>query len=277
MGANGANVGLISTGSGAILIDAPLVPSQARAWRRQIEHLSPEGVAYIITTDYHLGHALGTCYLPSALTIAHETAWKHLRALDRDVAIQRALEQSRGRPADLATQLADVRIVLPQLTVGKAMTLWCEGRRVDILHMGGHTPATLAVYVPDERVLFAGDLVVNGCHPYAGDCVCLQWLASLEGVRSMEVATIVPGHGDPAGLEIIEPVYAYLKDTRTRVEECYLAGHTRRETVERVRPLEAFPYAPDDEEHLRRFLRSSVERIYDEIKKAAIRSRQRAQ
>ncbi len=273
----GANVGLIQTGSGAVLVDSPWVPSQSRAWRQEIERLSPAGVAYLINTDYHLDHVLGDCYLPTALTVAHEMAWKNLRSLDRTVMLERALEQGQDSVPDLAEQLADVHLVLPQMTVGKSMTLWCQGRRIDILHFGGHTSATLGVYVPDQRVLFSGDLVVSGRHPYVGDANSRQWLESLERVRLMEIEVIVPGHGNPGGLEMVDALYDYLKELRTRIEACFQAGHTRRETVERVKLVDAFPVSPNDEDRIRRLLRSGVERVYDEVKKEALRNRQRTQ
>jgi hypothetical protein len=91
----------------------------------------------------------------------------------------------------------------------------------------------------------------------------------------MDVRIVVPGHGQPGGLEIIDRLYDYVQDFRQRIDACFRAGHTRRETVERVKPIDAFPFPPGDEERVRRILRSSVERVYDEIKKATIRSRQR--
>ncbi len=272
----GINVGLVETSAGAVLIDAPFIPQQAQEWRQQVEEISPHGVAYRINTDYHMGHSLGTCFLPPALTVAHETAWQHLHGLDRAALIEKAIEYAEARTPGLASQFEDVSIVLPEITVGKAMSLWCGEQEVRLLHFGGHTPSTLGVYLPTQRILFTGDLVVNGCHPYAGDTICLQWLESLERLRDMEIDFLVPGHGEPGGLELVEPVYDYLLDVRTRVKECFEEGHTRRETVERVKPLDAFPIASGDEERLRRFLRSSIERIYDEIKKASQRSRQRA-
>ena len=66
-----------------------------------------------------------------------------------------------------------------------------------------------------------------------------------------------------------------LAELRGRVEACFRAGHTRRETVERVKLFGAFPVAPGDDERVRRILRSSAERVYDEIKKEASRSRER--
>lgn len=272
----GPNVGLIKTTAGAILVDAPFIPSQARQWRREVERLSPEGVAYVVNTDFHLAHVLGTCLLPPALTVAHETAWKRLRALDRDVAIEKALEQGQGLVPDLAAQLSGVRIVQPEIAVGESMTLWCGDQRVELLHLGGHTPATLGVYLPERRVLFSGDLVVNGRHPYSGDAVSRQWLESLQRIQATDVAVIVPGHGPAGGPGIIQPIYDYLADFFERVEACFHAGHTRRETVERVKPLDAFPVPAGQEESLRRLLRASVERVYDEYKKASARSRQRA-
>jgi len=273
--ASGANYGLIRTDAGAVLVDAPWIPKQAQAWRAEVERFSPNGVAYRIHTDYHLDHILGGCFMPPGLTITHETAWKHLKALDREVLLQRALERGQELVPDLAAQLGDVSVVLPQITVGKGVALWCGERRIEVFHVGGHTPATLAVYVPDARVLFTGDLVVNGRHPYMADAVSREWLSSLEHIRTMDVACIIPGHGQPGGPEIIDRVYSYVFEFRARVEACFHAGHTRRETVERVRPLEAFPVAVGDEERVRRILRSSVERVYDEIKKEALRGRQR--
>ncbi len=273
----GANVGLITTGAGAVLVDAPFVPDQARAWRSEVGRLAPEGVSYIVSTDHHLDHVLGTCFLPPALTIAHEVAWKHLKTLAPEVMFERALEQGQDRVPGLAGQLGDVRIVQPQMTLGTSVTLWLGDRHVDILHFGGHTAATLGVYVPDRRVLFSGDLVVNGCHPYVGEADSQQWLESLERVRAMDIETIVPGHGAPGGLEMVGPLVDYLAELRSRVEASFQAGHTRRETVERVKLVDAFPVPPGGEERLRRLLRSSVERVYDEIKKEAIRNRQRSQ
>ena len=271
----GANLGLIKTSVGAVLIDAPWAPEQVRAWRAEVERLSPTGVAYLITTDYHWSHALGTCFLPSALTIAHEAAWKYLRSSEWMASFERMLEQRQI--SDSKAQIEGGQFVLPQLTVGKSMTLWCGDRRIDILHLGGHTAATLGVYLPDVRVLFSGDVVVNGRPPYVGDANSREWLESLEHIRTMDIQTIVPGHGRPGGLELADQIYRYLKDLRTRVEACYQAGYTRRETVERVKSLDGYSVAPGDEERIRRLLRSGVERIYDEIKKENTRNRSRDQ
>ncbi len=272
----GANYGLIRTSVGSVLVDAPWLPRQAREWRAEVERLSPDGVAYRIHTDDHLDHILGSCFMPPALTIGHEATWKHLKVLDREAILQRALEHDQEAASDLALQFADVTLVMPEITVGEGMALWCGDRRVEVLHVGGHTPAGLGVYVPDCRVLFSGDLIVSGRHPHMSDGNSREWIASLEQIRGMDVATIIPGHGLPAGREILDQIYDYVRDFRSRVEACFRAGHTRRETVERVRPIDAYPVAPGEEDHIRRILRSSVERVYDEIKKEALRNRQRA-
>lgn len=272
----GANYGLIQTDAGSVLVDCPWIPSQARAWRREVERLSPNGVAYIINTDYHVDRILGNCFMPSALIIAQEATWKQLHKLNHEVLLQRALEHGQGLVPDLESQLADVSVMMPEITVTSVMVLWCGDRRIELLHFGGHTPATLGVYLPDDSLLFTGDLIVNGRHPYMADANSRQWIASVERVRRMNLRTIVPGHGPIGGPEIIGPIYQYLQDFCSRVEACFRAGHTRRETVERVRPIDAFPVASGDEDRIRRILRSSVERVYDEIKKEALRNRQRA-
>ncbi len=272
----GANYGLVQTDAGSVLIDAPWIPKLARAWRAEVERLSANGVAYRIQTDYHLDHILGSYLMPPALTITHESAWKHLKALTPEVILQRAAEQADCLEPDLAQQLAGVPVVMPEIAVGSAMALWCADKCIEIIHFGGHTSATLGVYLPDSQVLFTGDLVVNDRHPYMADANSREWIASLERIRSMDVRLIVPGHGLVGGPEMIDRLYDYLVDFRARVDACFRAGHTRRETVERVKPIDAFPFAAGDEDRLRRILRSSVERVYDEIKKETIRKRQRA-
>ena len=75
----GANVGFVVTGEGVVLIDSPMIPSEARWWREQIAAITDQEIIYLINTDHHRGHVLGNQYLATAV-IAHELAWKEMKS-----------------------------------------------------------------------------------------------------------------------------------------------------------------------------------------------------
>ena len=81
-----------------------------------------------------------------------------------------------------------------------------------------HTPEDLAVYVPSEGVLFAGDLVFRGRVPFVGEADSRRWIASLDQLLKLPVKVIVPGHGpystEPrADLQLTRDYLAYLRQT----------------------------------------------------------------
>ena len=66
------------------------------------------------------------------------------------------------------------------------MTVWLGKRRVEIMHLGrGHTKGDTVAWLPDERVLFSGDLVEYGATPYTGDAYLTDWPATLERVAAL--------------------------------------------------------------------------------------------
>ncbi|MBC7264980.1 MAG: MBL fold metallo-hydrolase [Chloroflexi bacterium] len=265
---HGANVSFVYTDEGAVLIDTPMQPREAWDWLGEVASRSNSRLAYLINTDYHIDHVLGNCFY-RAITIAHELTWRELRNYD-EAYLQRQLGYFRERYVGWETDLHKIRIVLPEVTVGESLTVYKGGREFQIVHVGGHTPATIAVYMPQERVLFSGDLVVSGQHPFLGHANTEQWLAALERIRNtMPVDIIVPGHGEPCGPEAIEEMHAYIAAMRERVYEHFQAGATRRETVDHVKMRDFYHIPEGERKAVELRIRSSVERVYDEYKKAA--------
>lgn len=81
-----------------------------------------------------------------------------------------------------------------------------------------HTPEDLVVFVPGERVLFAGDLVFRGRIPFVGQANSRQWIASLNQLLSFDAKVVVPGHGPAsesvrADVELTRDYLAYLRQT----------------------------------------------------------------
>ena len=139
-------------------------------------------------------------------------------------------------------------------------------RRVQVLYLEGHTPASLGVYLAEERILFAGDNIVNNEHPAMYQANSLAWLETLDQIRRLDVALIIPGSGEPCGKEVIEPLEDYIREMRRRVAELYHGGASRRECVEKVGLFDYYPIPDSQASRIKRRRRESVERVYAEIR-----------
>lgn len=260
------NLGLIVLPGGPVLVDSPMLPDDARAWRSAIEAVTPVLPAYIVNTDHHLGHALGNWAFPDALTIMHRhAAFYTLEKYDATFR-SRLIETFRSMQPAVAIELENLSLPRPQLGAVDEMSLHLGDYAVRILHAGGHTPGTLLVHVPVDGVLFTGDDVVQGSYPNLADANSQQWLAALDRIVALNPKIIVPGHGALATTETLERIRAYIQGLTDTVSELYASGLSRKDVVSRIKSLEGFP--PDTEDRARSELRlkASLQRIYDEFK-----------
>jgi cyclase len=268
------NVGFVMTDDGAVLIDSPMLPKEAWEWLRKITSIARRGIALLINTDYKVERVLGNCFFPATVNIAHQLAWPEMQRYD-EAFLQRYISHYKDCDARTVSDLTKARVVLPELTLTADMTVYKGGRTFRLIHAGGHTPASIMVHLPAERILFSGDVVVNGEHPSLAQANSMRWLHALEVIRRLDdVDVIVPGRGQPCDLAATEALSDYISQMRERVFQCYTDGYTRRETVDRVRMQESFPIPPARREEAERRIRSSVERVYDEFKKETEKRRQ---
>jgi glyoxylase-like metal-dependent hydrolase (beta-lactamase superfamily II) len=146
----------------------------------------------VILTHYHADHIYGLQSLKAAgaTIIAHQSARNYLNS---DTARLR-LETSR---TELAPWIdATTRLVAADQWLAGDQDLVLGGVRLQIRHVGpSHTPEDLVIYLPDEQVLFAGDLVFRGRIPFVGQADSRQWIKALDSLLRFDAQVIVPGHG----------------------------------------------------------------------------------
>jgi glyoxylase-like metal-dependent hydrolase (beta-lactamase superfamily II) len=108
----------------------------------------------------------------------------------------------------------------PTLVFEKRLTLWLGKLQVELLQLGrGHTKGDTVVWLPQEKILFSGDLVEYGATPYTGDAYLSEWPATLDAIAALKPAKLVPGRG--ASLQTPEAVRAGLDGTRAFVSEMF--------------------------------------------------------
>jgi cyclase len=251
-----------------------MLPKEAWEWLHKITATTKKGISLLINTDYKVERVLGNCFFPATVSVAHQMAWAELQRYD-EAFLQRYISHQKDCDARIVSDLTKARVVLPELTLTADMTVYKGGRTFRLIYAGGHTPASIMVHLPAERILFSGDVVVNGQHPSLAQANSMRWLHALEVVRRLNnVDVIVPGHGQPCDLAATEALTDYISKMRERVFECYTDGYTRRETVDRVRMQEFFPTPSAKRDEVERRIRGSVERVYDEFKKETDKKRQ---
>jgi glyoxylase-like metal-dependent hydrolase (beta-lactamase superfamily II) len=147
----------------------------------------------VMFTHAHFDHTFG------AEAFGECDIWAHPGC--RTALVERGEEQRSQWAAQYPIETA--RIVLPDRLVEET-TIDLGGRVVRLFHPGrGHTDHDLAVYVPDARVLFAGDLVEQGAPPSFDDSDPLAWPDAVSRLLDTDPAVVVPGHGDPVDADFV--------------------------------------------------------------------------
>ena len=84
-------------------------------------------------------------------------------------------------------------------------------QRIELIYTGhSHTDGSILVYLPDKKVLFAGDILFTGYHPFIGDGSIEEWSKALDHIMTMDVEKIIPGHGPISSKKDIEDMRNYL-------------------------------------------------------------------
>lgn len=263
----GGNVGLVLNERGAMLIDTPMLPGEGRLWQQALRDLGVTSFYGIVNTDPHPEHFLGNAVFWPIRILGHELTVRQV-ARYKASSLEELANLYRERDPELADELAQIDIHGPELCIEDRLTLYLGDRHVQVLHLNGHTPASLGVYLPAERVLFAGDNVVNNEYPVMSQANSAAWLETLASIRTMNVEVIVPGSGEPCDKEALEPLALYIAELRERVSELFRAGASRRECVEKAVLLERFPIPEAQAALVKRRKRENVERVYAEIRTA---------
>jgi len=266
-GFRGANVGAVITSEGTVLIDTPMIPEQALAWKSFLEEASGgKPFLFIINTDHHRGHVLGNQRFDCPV-IAHHQAWKTMRGY-RENFKQRVLQMFKRQPA-IQAQLQDLRIILPEITFDDRFTVAKGGRQVRAIHVGGHTPATSIVHLPQDRVVFTGDIVTEGEHPFMSQANSTEWLAALDLIRGLQPEIVVPGHGQAGDLELLDPIEEYLRLLRALVEEQLHQGKSKTETANALAPqlLPKFPIPQHRRPKITQQIKQGIGKVYLELQR----------
>jgi glyoxylase-like metal-dependent hydrolase (beta-lactamase superfamily II) len=258
----GVTVGAIVTRQGIICVDTPTHLSDAQKWREKLEQLSPKPILYVINTDHHKDRIASNHFF-NVPVIAHEQTGERLRLYPE---LFKSGGTDVGSGFELAKELAGVHIVPPQLVFSHEMTLLKGDREIVITHKPGAAPGAAWVIVPEAGVVFTGDTVVVGTHPFLADADVPLWLDSLAELRRAKFAAraIVPGRGKPVDKEGLKPLTNYLKLAQRKMDALIKNKRPRTDVAALAAELfKEFPVPDDQREAVARRIRVELEHMYD--------------
>ncbi|KAA9132157.1 MBL fold metallo-hydrolase [Microbacterium caowuchunii] len=216
------NMGLIDGPDGATSIDVTSTEQRTRDYLRAVSGVTDSPVRRVVLTHSHPDHCNGASLLPDAEIIAHRT-------VAADLSRPHAMA---GHIFDPYVQ-GDVQPRLPTIAFDESLTIAPGDRPIEVRHPGGaaHTTGDAFVWLPQERVLFTGDLVFHGGTPFVLSGSPAGWLRALDQMAALEPVTVVPGHGPVGGPELFEPVADYLRFLMDAAADAHARGLTAAEAA----------------------------------------------
>jgi len=210
------NTGIVVGDDAVMVIDAQATPVMAQDVIRRIREVTDKPVKYVVLSHYHAVRVLGA----SAYRADHVIASRDTRDLIAERGEADMKSEIERFPRLFRAVESVPGLTWPTLTFERRLTLWLGKLEVDLLQLGrGHTKGDTVVWLPQEKILFSGDLVEYGATPYTGDAYLTDWPATLDAVAALEPAKLVPGRG--ASLQTPPEIKAGLDGTRAFVTEMF--------------------------------------------------------
>jgi glyoxylase-like metal-dependent hydrolase (beta-lactamase superfamily II) len=237
------NTGIVVGDDAVMVIDTQATPAMAQDVIRRIREVTDKPIKYVVLSHYHAVRVLGaSAYRPEHIIASQDTY---------DLIVERGEQDKASEIGRFPRLFRDVESVpagltWPTITFKGEMTLWLGKLEVKLLQLGrGHTKGDTVVWLPQDKVLFSGDLVEFDATPYAGDAYFQDWPQTLDNIAALKPRALVPGRG--AALQDEAQVAKGLAGTKAFVSDLYASvkagaaagknlNAVYRDTYERLKP-----------------------------------------
>jgi len=226
----GGNAVAIITDEGVVMFDTSGTPDTGQTILSEVRKLTDKPVVYVINSHWHWDHWGGNqvfkAAFPNVQVLSHAknrdlmmnvaVAWNapglekelpdYINYQKQQLATAEAKHVSEAELAKKRELLAEdesflqqkrsVTYIFPEVTFSDSATLYLGGREIRVLHARAITPGDTYVYLPKEKILITGDILVNPIPFAVGGSYPQEWIETLQNLNQLEIDAIIPGHGE---------------------------------------------------------------------------------
>ena len=204
------NSGVIIGDDAVMIVEAQATPRLAGKVIEKVRAVTDKPITHLVLTHYHAVRVLGASAYEADQIIMSDAA--------RAMVVERGQEDWQSEfqrfPRLFEGHESIPGLTFPTTTFSDAMTVYLGRRRVDIRHLGrAHTAGDAVIFVPDQNVMFTGDIVEYRSACYCGDGHFGDWGGTLDAIKAHEVDAIAPGRGDAlVGREMVDKAIESTRD-----------------------------------------------------------------
>ncbi|HSV61436.1 MAG TPA: MBL fold metallo-hydrolase [Variovorax sp.] len=211
------NTGVIIGDDAVMVIDTQATPVMAQDVVRRIREVTDKPIKYVVLSHYHAVRVLGASgYKPEHIIASRDTYDLIVERGEQD----KASEIGRFPRLFQAVESVPPGLTWPTMTFEGKMSVWLGKLEVQLIQLGrGHTKGDTVAWLPQQKILFSGDLVEFDATPYAGDAYFGDWPQTLDNIAAMKPVALVPGRG--AALTTPDEVAQGLAGTRSFVADMH--------------------------------------------------------
>jgi cyclase len=282
-----SNSGIVLLDRGVLLFDTHLTPEAGQLLLARVQSLTAKPVRYLVNSHFHPDHTHGNQVFPnSPLIIGSTNARRDMlqqdipslnRALsvtrdqlerakrevltETEPKVQERMRASISSRQALVDSLSRLKILPPLITVDDALTISDPAREIRLLYLGNaHTDGDLVLYLPAEKIVFAGDVFFQEGMPNSQDASFLDWMKTLEELAKLDADRFVPGHGNVGTKQDVNEFLGYLQELRQLVEPAVTRGDPLEQVLEISVPSKYSGY------RFQNLFRPNLEKMYRELK-----------
>lgn len=212
------NLGFVVGNDAVLVVDTGMGVENAQRVLERARELAGGKPLFLTLTHFHPEHGFGAQVFRDEATIVYNESQRE----ELNAKFDEFVEMFSGFSPEIADILSDVERVEPHETYEQRHRIDLGGVVVELESVGpAHTRGDQLVWLPDQQVLFAGDLVENRFFPILPDADAhgSDWIALLERLERMAPATVVPGHGAVGDAGLVREVREYLEWIRSLVRD----------------------------------------------------------
>jgi glyoxylase-like metal-dependent hydrolase (beta-lactamase superfamily II) len=263
-----ANSGFVNRGGG-LVVDTFWDLAHTRALIELYRRVTTQPTRRVVNTHHNGDHCWGNQLFTDAEIIGHRRCAEAF-GKDSSPAGLQMLKRAAGSPdpaiAAFASALRDwdfggIELTPPTTLFDDRLDLELDGLAIELRYVGpAHTVGDVIVHLPQQRVVFTGDVLFRLCTPIGWEGTFARWMAALDAVVALAPDAVVPGHGPLCGVEGPREMRAYLEYVLAESRAHFDAGRSELEAAKRI---DLGPYAAWTEPERLLF---NVERAYREFR-----------